>query len=64
MNSSDHSIMDFLEDLIFRAATHLLLAVPNPLHWNGPAAAACARELELLADDLRAIVGGLKSIVE
>lgn len=56
--------MDFLEELIFRAATHLLLAVPNPLHWNGPAAEACARELELLADDLRAIVGGLKSIVE
>jgi hypothetical protein len=56
--------MDLLEDIIFRAATHLLLAIPNPLHWTGPAAAACARELELLADDLRSIVGGLSSIVE
>lgn len=56
--------MDFLEDLLFRAATHLLLAVPNPLHWNGPAAAACAQELELLARDLREIVGGLKLIAE
>jgi phosphopantothenate synthetase len=56
--------MEFIEEQIFRAATQLLLAVPNPLQWNGPAAAACARELELLAEDLRAIVGGLKSIVE
>lgn len=56
--------MDFLEEIIFRAATQLLLAVPNPLHWNGPAATACARELELLAEDLRELVGGLKSIVE
>lgn len=56
--------MELIEELLFRAATHLLLAVPNPLHWNGPAAAACARELELLADDIRSIVGGLASIVE
>ena len=56
--------MDLLEELLFRAAAQLLLAVPNPLHWNGPAAAACARELELLAQDLREIVGGLKLIAE
>jgi hypothetical protein len=60
----DHSAMDLLEELISRAATQLLLAVPNPLHWNGPAATACARELELLAIDLRSVVGGLKQIVE
>ena len=56
--------MGFIEEFLFRAATQLLSAVPNPLHWNGPAAAACARELELLAADLRSIVGGLQSIVE
>lgn len=56
--------MDLLETLLFRAASHLLLAIPNPLHWNGPAAAACAKELELLAEDIYSVVGGLKSIVE
>lgn len=56
--------MDFLEELLFRAVTHLLLAVPNPLHWSGPAANACANELELLAADLRSVIGGLKLIVE
>jgi hypothetical protein len=60
----DHSAMDLLEELIFRAATQLLLSVPNPLHWNGPAAAACARELELLAIELKSVAGGLKTIAE
>ncbi len=56
--------MNFLEEIVFRSAIHLLLAIPNPLLWNGPAASACAKELELLAEDLRAIAGGLSSIVE
>lgn len=56
--------MDFLEQTLFRAASHLLLSIPNPLLWNGPAATACAREIELLAEDLYSVVGGLKLIVE
>jgi hypothetical protein len=35
--------------------TQLLLAIPNPSQWSGPAALACSVAIEALADELRRV---------